>query len=160
MTTKKWGTTKEKVNKAIEWLKKWTQLVKDAKKLTRTKLPRIWDTEMSWVFSKKINKSIEKDFKDTDNIRARSKAAAGYYGYSSDKLKKQGKPTAKEVLRSEVGNPIKIVGKTAANIATIPNRAVRNLYNTAADIYNASVSKRLAKDAEKQAAKSKKNNKK
>ena len=160
MAAKKWGN-KEKINKAIEWLKKWTQLVKDAKKLTRTKLPRIWDTEMSWVFSKKINKSIEKDFKDTDNIRARSKAAAWYHWYASnEKLRKQGKPTAKEVLRAEVGNPIKTVGKTAANIATIPNRAVRNLYNTAADIYNAKVSKRLAKDAEKQASKSNKNKKK
>jgi hypothetical protein len=64
---------------------------------------------MSPVFSKKINESINRDYKDTYNIRDRSKAAAGRYPqYLNKELRKQGKPSFKEVARAEVGNVVKV----------------------------------------------------
>jgi len=138
----------------MNYIVKWWKLVKD---LTRKKLPRWWGTEMSPVMSEKINDSIKNDFKESQSISDRARYNAWYRYSTSWKELKPGKPvTKKEVLKASVVNPAKSWVKAVANVATIPVRAARNLYNTAADMYNANVSKRNAADQKKKLKKSNK----
>ena len=112
---------------------------------------------MSPVLSKKINNSIKKDFNESYRTSDRARYNAWYRFSTSWKELKPGKPvTKKEALKASVVNPAKTWVKAVANVATIPVRAARNLYNTAADIYNAGVSKRNAKDQAKKLQNSKK----
>jgi len=149
------GTIKWWIQKAVQKGVSWAQ--KMAKSISQKKLPRIWGTEMSPVLSKKINNSIKKDFNESYRISDRARYNAWYRYSTSWKELKPGKPvTKKEVLKAAVVNPAKTWVKAVANVATIPVRAARNLYNTAADIYNAGVSKRNAKDQAKKLQNSKK----
>lgn len=112
---------------------------------------------MSPVMSEKINDSIKNDFKESQSISDRARYNAWYRYSTSWKELKPGKPvTKKEVLKASVVNPAKSWVKAVANVATIPVRAARNLYNTAADMYNANVSKRNAADQKKKLKKSNK----
>ena len=150
MGTIKWWI-KNAVQKGVSWAQKM------AKSISQKKLPRIWGTEMSPVLSKKINNSIKKDFNESQRISDRARYNAWYRYSTSWKELKPGKPvTKKEVLKASVVNPAKSWVKAVANVATIPVRAARNLYNTAADMYNAGVSKRNAKDQAKKLQNSKK----